>query len=183
MALCVNPAWVKMRRIQNRTKLSLIKLFKTRNFPFTAENPFYNQKNSKSGKRHFGKVAYLLGKSSNWIMTFSTFWIFLIIKWVFGRKGKFLVLKSFISESFVRFWIRRIFTHAGGHMLDLHRRPSWNVFFISLGSLVLFKDSKTMVRFFGRQNFELFQCSAEGWKLHGRTQNPEFWILWVFNAA
>ena len=35
-------------------------------------------------------------------------------------------------------------------------------FFISLGSLVLFKDSKTMVRFFGRRNFELFQCSAEG---------------------
>ena len=35
-------------------------------------------------------------------------------------------------------------------------------FFISLGSLVLFKDSKTMVRFFGGRNFELFQCSAEG---------------------
>ncbi len=95
-------------------------------------------------------------------MTISTFRIFFKKKSVFGRIGKFLVLKSCMSESFVRFWIRRIFTHAGGHMLDLHRRPSWNVFFISLGSLVLFKDSKTMVRFFGRRNFELFQCSAEG---------------------
>ena len=38
-------------------------------------------------------------------------------------------------------------------------------FFISLGSLVLFKDSKTMVRFFGGRNFELLQCSAEGWEL------------------
>ena len=36
-------------------------------------------------------------------------------------------------------------------------------FIISLGSLVLFKDSKTMVRFYGPRNFELFQCSAEGW--------------------
>ena len=34
-------------------------------------------------------------------------------------------------------------------------------FLISLGSLVLFKDSKTMVRFFGGRNFELLQCSAE----------------------
>ena len=79
---------------------------------------------------HFGKLAYLLGKSSNLKMTISTFRIFLIKKSVFGRIGKFLVLKSFICESFVRFWIRRIFTHAGGHMPDLHKRPPQNVFFL-----------------------------------------------------
>ena len=66
-------------------------------------------------------------------MTISTFRIFLIKKSVFGRIGKFLVLKSFISESFVRFWIRRIFTHAGGHMLDLHKRAPWDVFSYFLG--------------------------------------------------
>ena len=43
-------------------------------------------------------------------MTFSTFWIFLIIKCVFSGKGKFLVLKSFVCESFVRFWIWPIST-------------------------------------------------------------------------
>ena len=48
-------------------------------------------------------------------------------------------------------------------MLDLHISPPLNIFYIFLGSLVLFKDSKTMVRFFGWRNFELFQCSAEGW--------------------
>ena len=95
-------------------------------------------------------------------MTISTFRIFFKKKSVFGCIGKFLVLKSFQSESFVRFWIRHIFTHTGGLVLDLHKRPPWNVFFISLGSMVLFKDSKIMVRFFGRRNFELFQCSAEG---------------------
>ena len=115
-----------------------------------------------SKKHPFWEKAYFIGKSSNFKMTISTFRIFFKKKSVFGRIGKFLVLKSFYSESFVRFWIRRIFTHAGGHMLDLHRRPSGNIFFISLGSLVLFKDSKTMVRFFGGRNFELFQCSAEG---------------------
>ena len=41
------------------------KTFQNQKLSLTAENPFYNQKNSKSGKRHFGKVAYLLGKSSN----------------------------------------------------------------------------------------------------------------------
>ena len=80
---------------------------------------------------HFGKVAILLGKSSNLKMTISTLRIFFKKKSVFGHIGKFLVLKSFMSESFVRFWIRHIFTHAGGHMLDLHKRPSRNVFFIS----------------------------------------------------
>ena len=89
---------------------------------------------------------------------------------VFGRIGKFLVLKSFVSESFVRFWIRRIFTHAGGHMLDLHISPPLNIFHIFLGSLVLFKNFKTMVRFFGWRNFELFQCSAEGCQAPKRLQ-------------
>ena len=66
-------------------------------------------------------------------MTISTFRIFFKKKSVFGRIGKFLVLKSFFSESFVRFWIRRILTHADGHMLDLHKRPPWNVKKIFLG--------------------------------------------------
>ena len=66
-------------------------------------------------------------------MTISTLRIFFKKKSVFGRIGKFLVLKSFISESFVRFWIRRIFTHAGGHMLDLHKRAPWNVEICFLG--------------------------------------------------
>ncbi len=35
-------------------------------------------------------------------------------------------------------------------------------FFISLGSLVLFKDSKTRFKIGGGDVLELFQCSAEG---------------------
>ena len=41
------PAWVKMRRIQNRTKLSLIKLFKTRNFPLRPKTHFIIKKIQK----------------------------------------------------------------------------------------------------------------------------------------
>ena len=77
----------------------------------------------------FGKKAYFIGKSSNLKMTISTFRIFFKKKSVFDQIEKFLVLKSFYSESFVRFWIRGIFTHAGGHMLDLHISPPLNVFF------------------------------------------------------
>ena len=36
-------------------------------------------------------------------------------------------------------------------MLDLHISPPLNIFYIFLGSLVLFKDSKTMVRYFNVQ--------------------------------
>ena len=48
MAFCVNPpAWVKMRRIQNRTKLSLTKLFKTRNIPLWPKRHFIIKKIQK----------------------------------------------------------------------------------------------------------------------------------------
>ena len=49
----------------NSDKTFTNKTFQNEKLSFTAENTFYNQKNSKSGKRRFGKVAYLLGESSN----------------------------------------------------------------------------------------------------------------------
>ena len=84
-------------------------------------------------------------------MTISTFRIFLKKKSVFGRIGKFLVLKSCIrdvssdfgSDAFSPMLVDICWIYTKGHP---------GIFFlISLGSLVLFKDSKTMVRFYGHQ--------------------------------
>ena len=66
------------------------------------------------------------------------------------------VLSDFGSDTFLPMLVDSCWIYTKGH--------HGMFFFISLGSLVLFKDSKIMVRFFGRRNFELFQCSAEGWK-------------------
>ena len=41
------PAWVKMHQIQKRTKLLLIKLFKTRNFPIWPKMNLFIKKNLK----------------------------------------------------------------------------------------------------------------------------------------
>ena len=83
----------------------------------------------------FGKVAILLGKSRRWKKTSPIIRIFFEKKWSFGRKGKFLVFKSWMSESVVGFSIRRIFDHAHGHMLDLPRSPPWNVEFYLVESI------------------------------------------------
>ena len=64
------------------------------------------------------------------------------------------VLSDFGSNAFSPMLVDICWIYTEGH-------PGMFLF-ISLGSLVLFKDSKTMGRFFGRRNFELFQCSAEG---------------------
>ena len=62
----------------------------------------------------FGKVAILLGKSRRRKKTSPIIRIFFEKKWSFGRKGKFLVFKSWMSKSVVGFLIRRIFEFFAG---------------------------------------------------------------------
>ena len=52
---------------------------------------------------------------------------------VSGRKGKFLVIKSWVSKSGVRFLIRCIFYSAVTFGLDLQKRPPWNFELCFLG--------------------------------------------------
>ena len=58
---------------------------------------------------------------------------FFWLKIFFSPIRTFSSFKKLFSESVVRFWIRRIFTPADAHMLDLHKRTPRNVFFYFVG--------------------------------------------------
>ena len=103
-----------------------------------------------------------MGKSRRRKKTSPIIRIFFKQKWSFGRKGKFLVFKSWIIQSFVGFWIRRIFRHAHGHMLDLPRRPPWDVGFYLVESIIFDHIFIKLVPLVQSQHRRVIRISAEG---------------------